>query len=503
MVNNDIVRYIKQQNESGLTKEQIIGSLKQSGWNDADITAAFDAVSSRPNQVLTREKPRWFKYLIITIIAVLIAGAGTILVKLNNKNNTGSSAVKTFTPESSELKTFGDVTVGSSGEYIIGQNQLSGIEKEITISENLATFSYKYKFEGNGSQDLVFINPHGKEYNEFYKSEYEVEDGFRQQVVDLYDYLLFAAQCEEFKDLCEPPFKMKVVIRSAHRTQVNNPGKLIIKDIQFTSAYDGLAEEIIRNDFLYRKKALPLEACDILLTPSLRKECKERAPRQTVAAFSSKGETTNSILAFCTEHADEFYSGKERCVTEKLEELKDFKDMSLCNQLTSKLEKEKCAAEIGRRLAVVELSVDKCSDAGWLKNECIADVGIGKIDFGICEKIDNEVLRGSPNPKMRCYFGVATKKGDPQFCQEIRKIPIVIDFNRVEIEDYENRCKEKYAASTGNVSICEDIKMEPNMISLDKDKCYFSVASEGDNPDLCNKVGNNVLKNYCIASIPR
>lgn len=84
MITPEILNYIKQQITNGVSREQISNSLKQNGWNDADITEAFTAINTPAStsniphapQVVTHSSHVVRNIIILIILFVLLGGAG-------------------------------------------------------------------------------------------------------------------------------------------------------------------------------------------------------------------------------------------------------------------------------------------------------------------------------------------------------------------------------------------------------------------------------------------
>lgn len=79
-------------------------------------------------------------------------------------------------------------------------------------------------------------------------------------------------------------------------------------------------------------------------------------------------------------------------------------------------------------------------------------------DWGICEKIENEFMRPS------CFFLV-----------QIRE-----------------------ARSTNDPSACDKLSQISDLISImDTAHCYFQIADETNNPELCEKVSSEEARDIC------
>ncbi len=83
MITPEIIRYIKQQITLGVSREMISASLKQNGWNDADVNEAFNSLANpvintvpQAAPVVTRSSHMVRNIVIFIILLALLGGAG-------------------------------------------------------------------------------------------------------------------------------------------------------------------------------------------------------------------------------------------------------------------------------------------------------------------------------------------------------------------------------------------------------------------------------------------
>jgi hypothetical protein len=84
MVNDQLLAYIREQLSLNISKEEISASLRGTGWSDADISEAFEAIAPK-SSVMSEPQPAFVEpvhkskkifFIIAAIVVLLLAGGG-------------------------------------------------------------------------------------------------------------------------------------------------------------------------------------------------------------------------------------------------------------------------------------------------------------------------------------------------------------------------------------------------------------------------------------------
>lgn len=163
---------------------------------------------------------------------------------------------------------------------------------------------------------------------------------------------------------------------------------------------------------------------------------------------------------------------------------------------------------------------------GNKRNECFTTLATIKQDYIICDNISfsYDVVYGYSNyPKYDCYAEIAGVKYDLSICELIQK-----EFEKDRKEDYQKKglrtdrlvdlpleqissyrqCVINVAVVTQNSSLCELIKKNPPSAQGEQKEmgeqinfCYLGIAKKNFNPELCEKITRQAVKDDCYKSI--
>jgi hypothetical protein len=105
------------------------------------------------------------------------------------------------------------------------------------------------------------------------------------------------------------------------------------------------------------------------------------------------------------------------------------------------------------------------------KSYCYSFFALKLNDSRLCDKIDNEGERSN------CYMGLADKLSDVIFCRNITNSGL------------RNFCESKFFKFTDDTTVCEKV--------VNKDWCYFTMANNLNDSNLCNKIEEGNWKYRC------
>ena len=119
-------------------------------------------------------------------------------------------------------------------------------------------------------------------------------------------------------------------------------------------------------------------------------------------------------------------------------------------------------------------------------------------DSDDCELIEDKIIIDN------CYFRIANAVNDEQICKLINYhfVQKSLCYSTVAVNkgdyticalDESSECVANYAKATGDTSVCNGV-IEAN----EKARCFSNVATERNNPDVCNNEPN-CLSNFAIA----
>lgn len=108
--------------------------------------------------------------------------------------------------------------------------------------------------------------------------------------------------------------------------------------------------------------------------------------------------------------------------------------------------------------------------------EKIVEEAKNKKDVEVCYKIGK--VRGNLNIRYMCITEVAVETKNESLCEKIPSVGT----------NWKGACYSKISKSKNDVSICEKIENE-----VEKNICYFDVAIETNNSELCKRVGYKQL----------
>lgn len=163
-------------------------------------------------------------------------------------------------------------------------------------------------------------------------------------------------------------------------------------------------------------------------------------------------------------------------------ELAKIINVSLCNNIKDIEEKEFCFVYIYIELAVEEKDIGYCDKITHINavDNCFSEMAVVLQDYSLCEK------KVSEKNRMYCYSIFAESMNDYILCGNITDIA------------YKNKCYINIASATKNISLCEYVIFQNDVINTEF--CYFLVAVDNLNVDLCDIVEPS-QKDYCIYRI--
>ena len=115
-------------------------------------------------------------------------------------------------------------------------------------------------------------------------------------------------------------------------------------------------------------------------------------------------------------------------------------------------------------------------------------VGIGLNDITLCQKVKSETWKND------CISVISIQTGNSAGCNTISDPKIGAE------------CLSSIGEKTNDSALCDMITVNEDTefeISNKKDACYYSVATQKNNADLCNKISTNasLTKNDCLCQI--
>lgn len=154
-----------------------------------------------------------------------------------------------------------------------------------------------------------------------------------------------------------------------------------------------------------------------------------------------------------------------------------YEDESTCDLINDNEEKDKCYELVG--VTSNDVSVcDKIQDQDD-KNSCYLDVGVEKLDISICEKISNVNLKVFRNLTQLCIERITEKMN----IQDLKKGLGVFHCDNI-LEPYDNAmCYFNIAVEKQNAEICQFIDSHPT-----QNECYMKIATIKKDISICDKM---------------
>ena len=115
---------------------------------------------------------------------------------------------------------------------------------------------------------------------------------------------------------------------------------------------------------------------------------------------------------------------------------------------------------------------------------CYSSVGKYNKDIRVCELI-KPIDENSIREREKCFASVAKQTKNPDLC------------NKIENQEVKIGCYSSVGKYNNDTRACELIKPIDENSIREQGECFASVAKQTKNPDLCNKIENQVWKKAC------
>ncbi len=220
------------------------------------------------------------------------------------------------------------------------------------------------------------------------------------------------------------------------------------------------------------------------------------------------------------------------------------KDVNICYKEKG-LDKDSCLNNAVRYIPNVEI----CSEigSGIIKENCLRYVGVLKNDPSICvnhtfcildialNNSNEEMCRDYLSSELgseRCLSEFYIRKRNPSGCYNVietvanlrtncfSELAAILKNKSLCSEAYnsykdsctygeslclkssnsiKNNCIKEVAISLNNANICEEIVYEEDYVLETKDECYYHIALNTSNNEICNKIQSSDTENICNA----
>ncbi len=211
-----------------------------------------------------------------------------------------------------------------------------------------------------------------------------------------------------------------------------------------------------------------------------------------------------------------FQDQKDRCYYSLAQSLKQKKYCDLVNPLTKKLSystttREECYNELASTLASESQNAKYCD---WIDDSsdrayCYYQLAVELEDCNIAPK-QKEI--DDTDWYSKCLKTLASKKSDPEQCEEIEvqqqkddcyyKLALELEdpeYCRIIVTDWiMGPCYSHFAESLGDTKYCDLLSNKRSLLPWSKDECYKKVAIALKEPAYCEFIVHSTVKEECL-----
>ncbi len=150
-------------------------------------------------------------------------------------------------------------------------------------------------------------------------------------------------------------------------------------------------------------------------------------------------------------------------------------DADFCNKILEESEKERCLSELAKQTGNYEIC-DNIKDR-ILKNHCLIGAYNNLSDETACELLDKDLI---PVTKDQCYFKTAMNKKEESLCKSAG--------------EFSNSCYYTLAIEKGNMEICDEVT-DSDL----RNYCYYYNSIKNSSVRPCQLISEDGFKNLCLA----